>query len=235
MISGFYVVEFYEMRDKLLKRLGEISEDIQNSQKIRAEKLENFKDELLKSFDEAISSLDFKINIFEELHKRRDEMRKKRIAFWKSFFPINWKYILSAPFIYGMFIPLLFLHICLEIYHQIAFRLYGIPTVNPREYFYYDRNLLPYLNPFQKFNCFYCSYANCLLQYAVEVSARTERYWCPIKYAHKMAHSHSQYPKFIDYLDAENFNEKWKKLRDFSDISKDKNKNKYPQSLVPTI
>lgn len=210
------------MEEQLAKKLNSVLEIINDKRKVSVDILEQFRDDVLQSFDETISSIDLKTNVFEELRQRREEMRKRRVAFWKSFFPINWKYILSAPFIYGMFIPLLFLHICLEIYHQIAFRLYGIPTVNPREYFYYDRNLLPYLNPFQKFNCFYCSYANCLLQYAVEVSGRTERYWCPIKYAHKIARSHSQYPKFIDYLDAENFNEKWEKLRDFSDMSKDK-------------
>jgi hypothetical protein len=210
------------MEEKLKQKLKSVLEDIDGNRKDGVERLENFRDDILKSFDEAISSIDLKTNVFEELQKRREEMGKMRIAFWKSFFPINWKYILSAPFIYGMFIPLSFLHICLEIYHQIGFRLYGIPRVNPREFFFYDRNLLPYLNPFQKFNCFYCSYANCLLQYAVEVSARTERYWCPIKYAHKIAHGHSQYPKFIDYLDAEHFNDKWDKLRKFEELDKDK-------------
>lgn len=206
------------MQEKLKEQLKSILETIEDNRTIGVEKLENFRDDVLKSFDEAISSIDIRANVFEELRKRRNDMRKMRIAFWKSFFPINWKYILSAPLIYGIFVPLVFLHICLEIYHQISFRLYNIPRVNPREFFFYDRNLLPYLNPFQKFNCFYCSYANCLLQYAVEVSARTERYWCPIKYAHKIGHAHSQYPKFIDYLDAEHFNEKWDKLRDFKDL-----------------
>jgi hypothetical protein len=56
------------------------------------------------------------------------------------------------------------------------------------------------------------------LQYAVEIAGRTERFWCPIKYATRVPKTHSQYNKFVDYLDAENFREKWKELRDFSDI-----------------
>ena len=117
-----------------------------------------------------------------------------------------------------MIIPGLFFHLGLEIYHQVCFRLYGIPRVKPGDYFIYNRRLLPYLNWIEKLNCFYCSYFNNLLQYAIEISGRTERYWCPIKYATKINQTHSQYDKFVDYLDAENFRGKWQNLRDFSDI-----------------
>lgn len=127
--------------------------------------------------------------------------------------------LLSAPFIYSMFIPVGFFHIFLEIYHQIAFRLYGIPTVNPREYFYIRRDLLPLLNWFEKFNCIYCSYVNNFLQYAVEIGARTERYWCPLKYEHKIPHAHSQYSHFIDASNSQNFRSEWKRLRNFKDVN----------------
>ena len=122
------------------------------------------------------------------------------------------------PFIYGMIVPMLFLHICLEIYHQVCFRIYGIPCVRPSEYFINDRQLLPYLNWFEKIHCVYCSYYNNLIQYAAEIGGRTERYWCPIKYSRRLKHTHSQYKLFVDYLDAENFRTKAKGLRDFSDM-----------------
>lgn len=210
------------MYNKLVEKLNKTLEDIKKNHSLKIEGLEQLRDDVQKSFNDTISSIDLKINIFEELKKRGAELKKKRIAVWKSLWPINWRYALSAPFIYGMFFPMLIFHIAIEIYHQICFRLYGIPTVNPREYFYADRNLLPYLNVFEKFNCLYCSYANCLMQYAVEIGARTERYWCPIKYAHKVKHHHSQYPKFVEFLEAEKFREEWGKLRNFDDIKKEK-------------
>ena len=117
-----------------------------------------------------------------------------------------------------MLVPVIALHLAIEIYHQICFRLYGIPLVNSREYFIYDRQLLPYLNWWEKINCFYCSYVNNFFRYCVEIGGRTERYWCPIKYSKRVSHTHSQYSKFVDYLDAKNFHEKWSELRNFSDI-----------------
>ncbi|MDF1682622.1 MAG: hypothetical protein P1U46_02605 [Patescibacteria group bacterium] len=90
------------------------------------------------------------------------------------------------PFIYTMFIPVMFLDIFLFIYQQTAIRLYGIPLTRRRDYITYDRKHLDYLNFIQKFNCLYCSYVNGFLSYAVEVAGRTEKYWCPIKSAKKM-------------------------------------------------
>jgi hypothetical protein len=207
-----------KIREDLTKRLKEAQESLSNSKEIGVKKLEQLSDELKRSFDRAINSLDFKINIFNELKIQRDNLKTWKISSIKTFFPINFKYVLSMPFIYGMFIPGLFFHLCLEIYHQVCFRLYGIPRVKAGDYFIYDRKLLPYLNWIEKLNCFYCSYFNNLLRYAIEISGRTERYWCPIKYATKVNQTHSQYDKFADYLDAKSFREKWKDLRDFSDI-----------------
>jgi len=144
------------------------------------------------------------------------EFLKKKSVFKAN---VNWLYLISSPVIYGMFIPILFFHICLEIYHQFCFRLYGIPLVKGEEYFVYDRQLWPYLNWLEKLNCLYCSYYNNLTQYAVEIGARTERYWCPIKYVNRVKHSHSYYSKFIDSCDIKDFRGKWKDLKDFSDVS----------------
>ncbi len=89
---------------------------------------------------------------------------------------------ISAPFIYGVGVSLFFMHICLEIYHQIAFRLYGIDLVDGQKYIKFDRYKLAKLTLLQKINCWYCSYINGLLPYAVAISAETEKYWCGIKH-----------------------------------------------------
>lgn len=88
---------------------------------------------------------------------------------------------LSAPLIYAMIIPLVFLDVCLALYQGICFPLYGIPTVPRRQYVRDSRARLGYLTAFDRLNCWYCGYANGLINYAREIAARTERFWCPIK------------------------------------------------------
>ena len=88
----------------------------------------------------------------------------------------------SIPFIYGVGVSLIFMHICLEIYHQIAFRLYRIDLVDYKKYIKIDRYKLSKLTLIQKVNCVYCGYANGLLPYAMAISAETEKYWCGIKH-----------------------------------------------------
>lgn len=88
---------------------------------------------------------------------------------------------LSAPVIYLMIIPLAFLDACLWLYQGVCFPLYGIPAVPRKQYIRDSRKRLGYLSRFDRLNCWYCSYANGLINYAREVTARTERFWCPIK------------------------------------------------------
>jgi len=209
-----------EIKRDLIDRMQKVQKSLHASKEIETKKLEQWGDEMMAAFDKAISSVNFDIDVFEELKKKRQELKKWKIGFFKNLFPIKLTYVLSMPFIYGMVIPGLFFHICLEIYHQVCFRIYRIPRVKMGDYFIYDRRLLPYLNWFEKINCVYCSYFNNLLRYATEISGRTERYWCPIKYAHRIDKTHSQYDKFVDYLDAKNFRDKWRDLRNFSDIEK---------------
>lgn len=117
-----------------------------------------------------------------------------------------------------MIIPTVLLHIFSQVYQQVCFRLYGIPTVKQNEYFVYDRKLFSLLNPLEKFNCLYCSYVNNLFRFCTEIGARTERYWCPVKYYRRIK-SHSQYDKFVKEATSRNeFEEKWEELRDFSDL-----------------
>jgi len=214
------------IKNDLSKRLEQAQKSLRTNKEVGIKKLEQLGDDIMSAFDRAISSVDFKTNVFAELKAKRKQLKKWRLSWIKSFFPIKIKYLLSAPFIYGMIIPGIIFHIGLEIYHQICFRIYRIPRVKPSDYFVYDRRLLPYLNWFEKLNCIYCSYFNNLLRYATEIAGRTERFWCPIKYAHRMNKTHSQYNKFVDYLDAKTFREKWQELRDFSDIENSKKKTK---------
>ncbi|MBT7703262.1 hypothetical protein HN748_03440, partial [Candidatus Peregrinibacteria bacterium] len=203
--------------EDLISRLKKAQKTL-SAKKIDLKKLDMWGDEIVAAFNRAINSLDFKINIKKELEAKRVKLKSWKLSWVKTFFPISFKYLLSAPFIYGMIIPGVIFHFGLEIYHQICFRVYGIPRVKAKDYFVYDRHLLPYLNWFEKLNCIYCSYFNNLLRYATEISGRTERFWCPVKHATHLTKPHSQYGKFANYLDAKDFREKWEGLRDFSDI-----------------
>lgn len=89
---------------------------------------------------------------------------------------------LSTPFIWGMLFPVIILNFFLEIYHHVAFPLYGIKLVDRTKYVKVDRHLLGRLSIMQKFNCVYCGYVNGFLAYAVEVAGETEKYWCGIKH-----------------------------------------------------
>ncbi len=181
--------------------------------------LEDLNTETKKIFDESIKYLMVKRDLLKKVDVRRDYLKLWKHKEKQITLPINWRYLLSAPFIYSMIIPALIWHLGLEIYHQICFRLYSIPLVKAKEYFIYDRQLLSFLNPWEKINCYYCSYVNNLIRYSSEIGARTERYWCPIKYARRIGKTHSQYAKFVDIKGQKQFREEWNKLRDFSDIS----------------
>lgn len=210
------------MRKELLEKIKKVEQAIIENKEIGANKLERLNDEVRRAFTGAIESVAGGKNLKKEIELRREKLKGWRIGISKTIFPLNFKYIFSMPFIYGMFFPTVLFSICLEIYHQVCFRIYGIPLVDKKEFFVYDRQLLPYLNWLEKFNCLYCSYVNNVFRYAVEIGGRTERFWCPIKYARRVENTHSQYNKFVGYLDAEDFRKRWQGLRDFSDLDKKK-------------
>lgn len=125
---------------------------------------------------------------------------------YKKFPEKKFNHILGSPFIYAMIFPFFILDFFLEIYHQICFRLYGLPLVNRANYIVIDRHKLSYLEPIDKLNCVYCGYANGLLAYASEISAQTEKYWCGIKHAeYPGIVSPSHHETFIQYGDEEAF------------------------------
>jgi len=202
------------------ERLNQMKTELYEDTKETLEGLIAKKEEMKEAFNKRIAQW-----LEQNGYLKKVVVQKKYIKLWehhnkKIQIPINWRYVVSTPFIYGMFFPAFIFHIGIELYQQVCFRLYGIPLVNYREYFINDRQLLSLLNFWEKINCIYCSYVNNLIRYSAEIGGRTERYWCPIKYYRRVSKTHSQYPKFIDEKNpnSKELLKQWKKLRDFSDL-----------------
>lgn len=205
------------MTNDLINRLKEVSEETTKNL-FNLEKLKQLRQKTVTSFDEKINQLVSKYGLIKKIR-----VAKSPIKLWKHRnkqieIPINWRYLVSSPFIYAMIFPSIIWHICIEIYHQICFRLYKIPLVNYRDYFIYDRQLLSWLNIWEKVNCYYCSYVNNLVRYSAEIGGRTERYWCPIKYYRRINNAHSQYDKFVEGSNPKEMRKQWEELREFTDL-----------------
>jgi hypothetical protein len=127
--------------------------------------------------------------------------------------------VATAPFIYACFIPFVLLDLFVSVYQAVCFPVYGVPKARRRDYMAIDRNKLRYLNAIEGLNCMYCSYANGLLAYVVEIAARTEQHWCPIKHSRRIQHAHDRYSHFLPYGDAGAYREQIDKVRDdFKDL-----------------
>ena len=176
--------------------------------------------------------------LIEELQKQEEEfsyeIRKRRVYFEENVIVrhkeyvkrlFNYitdaplKHILSAPFVWICIIPSLLMDVTISLYQAVRFPLYGIPKVNRQDYIVFDRQYLHYLNLIEKINCAYCSYANGLLAYLQEISARTEQFWCPIKHAKRIKTLHSRYQRFFSYGDAQKYRSQVDSVRhDFKDL-----------------
>lgn len=121
--------------------------------------------------------------------------------------------LLTAPVIYSLLLPLVMLDLWVTLYQSICFPIYGIPRVPRRRYFTVDRHKLAYLNGIEKVHCTFCSYANGLIAYVREVTARTEQYWCPIKHARAIPTPHERYRAFLEYGDAHGYRNELPALR----------------------
>jgi hypothetical protein len=172
-------------------------------------------DELRKSLHEQEHTLYYQIKgkrvEFERTVKDAHLQLKTGIFRW--FLTVRPQNYLTAPFIYGMIFPLVFLDLCVTIYQATSFPVYGIAKVKRSEYIVFDHVHLAYLNFFDKAHCLYCSYGNGLIAYTLEITARTEQYFCPIKHAHKIMGVHARYARFLDYGEAEDFQTKREALR----------------------
>ncbi len=139
--------------------------------------------------------------IFEEEVLRRHRELQTRL----SYYVLHAKplVVLTAPAIYSLIVPLVFLDIFVSLYQAVCFPAYGIEKVKRGDYLIFDRGHLAYLNALEKLNCAYCSYANGLIAYAREIAGRTEAYWCPIKHAKKAVGAHEKCRGFVAFGDAE--------------------------------
>lgn len=108
----------------------------------------------------------------------------------------------TGPIIYSLVIPLVILDVFVTTYQAVCFPIYRIAKVPRGHYIALDRQHLEYLNWFERFHCSYCAYANGLLAYASEISARTEQYFCPIKHARRVAGRNNRYERFLEYGDS---------------------------------
>jgi len=123
--------------------------------------------------------------------------------------------LLSIPFIWWMFIPVIILDFFMTIYSYTALKLYRIPSPKRSDFILYDREQLSYLKYIQKLHCLYCSYVNWVLQYSVDIAWRTEKYWCPIKHAKRKKWWHSWEKLFAEYWDYEWYKETFCRVSEF--------------------
>lgn len=140
----------------------------------------------------------------EEARRHHRALRVRWLAFLRRTRPLT---VITAPVIYSLVIPFMILDIFVSIYHAVCFPVYGIPKVRRSDHIRIDRQHLAYLNGLQKLNCVYCGYCNGLLSYVREVAGRTEAYWCPIKHAARVDGTHAHYGSFLEYGDADGFEE----------------------------
>ncbi|TCD16079.1 hypothetical protein [Oricola cellulosilytica] len=144
----------------------------------------------------------------------RELQRRYRIGVVKYIVGARLGFILTAPLIYGLIVPLVILDCSVTIYQHICFRIYRIPLSRRSDHLIFDRHHLAYLNGIEKLNCLYCSYANGLIAHVREVAARTEQFWCPIKHSRRSADPHDRTEAFFDYGDAEAYRTGLQSLRD---------------------
>jgi hypothetical protein len=187
--------------DEILERLKNAQQELeQELDRVLAEKREQFKYRLHRG------KVVFEQNV-------RKLLVQERTGLWTYLRNSQVRFFLSAPVIYGMIIPLVFLDLTVTLYQHICFRIYRVPRVRRNDYMYIDRHYLPYLNLIEKLNCVYCGYGNGLIEYSREVVARTEQFWCPIKHARRTPDPHHRTRKFFDYGDAEAWHNDLEKIR----------------------
>ena len=187
--------------DEILERLQATERELQQEvDRLLAEKREQFHYQLRRG------------KVVFEREVRRWQ-RQYRTGIWRYLRQAPLAFILSAPLIYGMAIPLLILDASFSLYQHVCFRIYGIPRVRRADYLVIDRQHLDYLNVIEKLNCVYCGYGNGLIEYVREITARTEQYWCPIKHAIRTLDSHARSQRFFHYGDAEAYRQGLEALR----------------------
>jgi hypothetical protein len=123
-------------------------------------------------------------------------------------------HLVAMPFIYAIVVPIALLDALVSLYQGVCFPIWSIPQTRRHRFLRFDRAKLTVLNPLQKLNCFYCSYANGVLAYATEVASKTEQYWCPIKHGDEPVGVHKRYHAFARHDgDHDEIAGRWRALR----------------------
>ena len=199
-------------------RLDELWRRLQEAERALEAELQAYVEEQREKFHYTLENGKVK---FETEFKAFQE--RYRVGAWRYLKDAKLSYILTAPIIYGMVIPIALLDVTLTLYQHICFRVYGIPRVKRSDYVVIDRHMLSYLNAIEKLNCLYCGYGNGVIAYGREIIARTEQFWCPIKHASKAAGEHGRTEKFVEYGDADGWRARLPALRtDWDDSSSEK-------------
>jgi len=178
-------------------------------------RLHDLEGELERCFEERREMFHYEVNkrraVFEAaVAARHREIRVGIIRFLRGSPVLS---IATAPFVYGLIVPLALIDLCVCLFQLVCFPVWGVARVPRREFFVMDHYDLPYLNAIEKLNCIYCAYANGLVSFIQEVAARTQTFWCPIKHARRIRKPHHRYRHFLDYGDAEGFRDTLDELR----------------------
>mgnify|MGYP001018460491 CR=1 FL=1 len=143
----------------------------------------------------------------------KDAHRKLKKNFFRWLVTNRPQNLITGPIIYGMVFPMVLMDLLVSLYQWTCFPIYGIAAVRRGDHIVFDRHHLGYLNFIERFHCTYCEYGNGLMSYMVEILARTEQYFCPIKHARKILGTHGRYNRFLDYGDAADYEAKLEEFR----------------------
>ena len=187
--------------DEILNRIHALQLELEDEiDRLLSEKRQQFRyrlDQGKVRFEQGIQSL----------------QRHHKVSLWTFLRKARIGHVLTSPIIYSAIIPFVLLDVIVSFYQYVCFPIYGIPKVKRSKYIILDRQHLAYLNVIEKFNCIYCGYGNGLIEYVREVTARTEKYWCPIKHATHSPDPHRLSREFADYGDAEVYKKRLAELR----------------------
>jgi len=194
--------------------LTPIEQDL--SSRIRALELE-----LKSALAEKEQAFEYRVSLGKARFEKAVLAKHHDLKHWLPSYLLEGRFLayVTAPIIYSGIVPFALLDLFLSVYQGICFPIYGVPKVRRADYLLFDRATLKYLNLLERFNCFYCSYGNGVLAFGVEVAARTEQHWCPIKHAQRLRAPHSRYSHFFDYGDAQQYSRNIETVRnDFVDV-----------------
>lgn len=187
-------------------------------------------DELRETLHQQEHRMFFQVNgkRVEFEHAVKQAHRQLKMGVFRWFLSVRPQNFLTAPIIYGMIFPLLLFDLCVSFFQATCFPIYGIAKARRSDYIVFDHQHLAYLNIIEKMDCLFCSYANGLIAYTHEITARTEQYFCPIKHARKVLGAHARYAQFLDYGEADDFQAKAAELRQQLDQKSDSAPHKGP-------